>query len=734
MARLPYTVPYDPDFLGAGFSVPLPQNCCKGCLFNSGQVIDYIHFSLVQHADRRSALFTAHNVDASQLKSVSRTGWDTDPRISLQYQTDNAAYASNPWDRGHLVRRAAVAWGDVQRAKDASDSTFYYPVAAMQHATFNQSDSKWLGLENWILQKAGDISDRLCVFTGPIYTKIDQFHRGYRIPSAFFKIVVLRDPTAAGNDLSALGIVMTQNEGWRLWRNRRIDNLEPYLVGIQDIEAYTGLHFGELSQLDEFNWRQVQFRDRTLMHPIKIDGPEDILFMGDRRRARGGATATRRNTDHYHPPVLGGQIDADCPDCDKKRSRADKRIQSLSRQVDALTGFVEELLEDNRGNFKKVVIDRLTNRFIRVVGGRIVSFGDFPECAAVGNDQDWFCTGVLIRKNVVLTAAHCAPDITRVFLGGRQISDLAAGQIIEVTAVHVHPDYRRHQVPSHDIALLVLSQDADHEPVQVATSETVDKEDNMMLVGFGSDDPNGMTGYGTKRMADAVRTATFDLPSEQIQRLQYTHGFHHAYEFHTGRRGLGVDTCYGDSGGPAYIIADGGRTVAGLTSRAAFSVDLPCGDGGVYTRIDPYLPWIESVLAGQDSEPPGERDAVGVYIAAALPNPAGPDPGHEWIEIKNISAASIDISDYTLADKQGGRIPLSGVIDPAASLRIFVPRDSSVKLANKGDNIVLSQGDAILHKVSYAAAGSGQIITFDPPPLPDGPDDGGEQETGADPC
>ena len=30
MARLPYIIPYDPDFLGDGFSVPLPAPGCRG--------------------------------------------------------------------------------------------------------------------------------------------------------------------------------------------------------------------------------------------------------------------------------------------------------------------------------------------------------------------------------------------------------------------------------------------------------------------------------------------------------------------------------------------------------------------------------------------------------------------------------------------------------------------------------------------------------------------------------
>lgn len=209
MARLPYEIPYDPSFLGDGFQIPLPHTCCKGTLVNSGQVLDYIHFSLVMHQDRKMALYTAHNIDYRQKNRADGSRWEIDRRIDANYQTNNDAYHSNPWDRGHLVRRDAVVWGNAQEAQDASDSTYYFTNAALQHKDFNQSNSKWLGLEDWILRKAGPYANRLCVFTGPIYTEVDQkTPRGYTIPSAFWKVVVLRDPIADGEDLSSIAFLI----------------------------------------------------------------------------------------------------------------------------------------------------------------------------------------------------------------------------------------------------------------------------------------------------------------------------------------------------------------------------------------------------------------------------------------------------------------------------------------------------------------------------------------------
>ena len=57
MAQLPYVIPYDPDFLGDGFQVPLPIPAAtnageelRGRLLHGGQIFDYIHFSQIGRA------------------------------------------------------------------------------------------------------------------------------------------------------------------------------------------------------------------------------------------------------------------------------------------------------------------------------------------------------------------------------------------------------------------------------------------------------------------------------------------------------------------------------------------------------------------------------------------------------------------------------------------------------------------------------------------------------------
>jgi uncharacterized protein (TIGR03382 family) len=64
-------------------------------------------------------------------------------------------------------------------------------------------------------------------------------------------------------------------------------------------------------------------------------------------------------------------------------------------------------------------------------------------------------------------------------------------------------------------------------------------------------------------------------------------------EFAAG--GQGVDSCFGDSGGPVYVAASGGPALLGLVSRGLSLPGVPCGGGGVYVRADRVAAWVEHV-------------------------------------------------------------------------------------------------------------------------------------------
>lgn len=221
----------------------------------------------------------------------------------------------------------------------------------------------------------------------------------------------------------------------------------------------------------------------------------------------------------------------------------------------------------------------------RIVGGRPTA--NFPECCLIGNNQGFFCTGVLIHPRVVLTAAHCQElGITRVGLNCTTATDRNI-ELINVQRVRVHPRY----TPAgriNDIAVLILPTAARTRPVEMATTEELRNAAETTLVGFGHNNLSGTSGFGLKREVSVALDVHGDINDAEA-RL----GFESDVEFTAG--GNGRDTCNGDSGGPAYIVVGNGFKVAGLTSRPYRVFSTRCGEGGIYSRVDAHRDFIRRV-------------------------------------------------------------------------------------------------------------------------------------------
>ena len=129
-------------------------------------------------------------------------------------------------------------------------------------------------------------------------------------------------------------------------------------------------------------------------------------------------------------------------------------------------------------------------------------------------------------------------------------------------------------------------------PVRLATAAELGQALQTTLVGFGNDDVLSTRGFGIKREVTVPITHPprgGGNPDEGEEEL----GFESDFEIVAG--GAGFDSCNGDSGGPAYIDVAGQRVVAGLTSRATSTARNPCGEGGIYTRVDVHVDFIRAV-------------------------------------------------------------------------------------------------------------------------------------------
>jgi secreted trypsin-like serine protease len=229
---------------------------------------------------------------------------------------------------------------------------------------------------------------------------------------------------------------------------------------------------------------------------------------------------------------------------------------------------------------------------IPVVGGQPAPPGKWPDVAAVMDGDEAFCTGTLVAPRVVITAGHCidgpgAP--TDVKLGATDST--GPGEVIAIEDAIEFLDWEN----TYDIGVLILSEPSTIAPRTVATTcvtrESLVNGAPITLVGYGAtteegDDPNTLLMEGQAAVIDVACNGAGCQPAVSP-----------GGEFIAG--GQGVDSCFGDSGGPVYLQSRyDGVVLAGVVSRALDDAVTPCGDGGIYVRPDDLISWIE-LAAGE---------------------------------------------------------------------------------------------------------------------------------------
>lgn len=264
---------YKRGFL-SGFDVPIPGlTAAQQALAARNQVAEsgddpyelkYHHFSLVMHAKRRIAFFTACNIDGASAKSIDRRNkivtpltpdsaglevlstdaeadsWRRDRRIGPDeylgdsfYSKQTVAGFPDPNDdrriarifqKGHLIRRLDPCWGDDNLALLAEADSFHWTNCSPQVGFFNQGTASpdkpgtgrgqlWRAAENYVLRNAVAEKQRVTSFTGPIFTDGDRSFRGVKIPGRFFKIAVWVED----KDLRALAMIVDQSPVIDVW-------------------------------------------------------------------------------------------------------------------------------------------------------------------------------------------------------------------------------------------------------------------------------------------------------------------------------------------------------------------------------------------------------------------------------------------------------------------------------------------------------------------------------------
>jgi len=260
---------YDPDFLG--FEIPLPVLTTPKMKDDTAVVIaefqksdpyelPYYHYSVYMNKRRRTAWFSAANVDGTHRPAIGkREGdrWYRDTRISDDQQLSQKAF-EHGIDRGHLTRREDTAWGkNVAEATRANNDTFHFTNCSLQASLFNRGKDRWQGLEQFLLEQHAKKDKRqMVVITGPVFAANDPVYQNesmnysVRCPIQFWKVCVLI--SQRDEEPSATGFILGQEEIQGLPGFAEAFDVAATQVKIADLEKRTKLDFGDLKKHDHF--------------------------------------------------------------------------------------------------------------------------------------------------------------------------------------------------------------------------------------------------------------------------------------------------------------------------------------------------------------------------------------------------------------------------------------------------------------------------------------------------
>lgn len=274
----------------------------------------------------------------------------------------------------------------------------------------------------------------------------------------------------------------------------------------------------------------------------------------------------------------------------------------LLNKYNDLASILMAIIEENNQvnlELRNTAESQLKEKLIKIIGGKEVPEGGYPECCLIGTIDSqgsikWFCSGILVKRGIVLTAAHCNNENQNYIVALNTINSQLTtnAELIIAKETYPHPDYKKNNY-GFDLCAIVLSKNSTVQPIEIASSEEIGNATSNTLVGFGHNNLSGTAGFGKKREVDVAIKSIQRSPEQDLSIDEHKYGFNSNLEFVAG--GNGYDSCKGDSGGPAYINVEGTRKLAGITARAAKDKRVNCGDGGIYTRIDKYIDFINNI-------------------------------------------------------------------------------------------------------------------------------------------
>lgn len=209
-----------------------------------------------------------------------------------------------------------------------------------------------------------------------------------------------------------------------------------------------------------------------------------------------------------------------------------------------------------------------------------------------------FCSGTLISKNLVVTAAHCvepmATETFYVFFGEKLPTLVSEPNLVKVGTISYHDEYRlrpvkknRYITSINDIALIRLESEAPEgfNPALILADTDVLQPGSPLL----------LAGYGVVNEANNQRTSTLNYVRVPLFKLEG--------DYLIADQTTGQGACFGDSGGPVFIETANGLVVVGETHEA-YDGAIDCHHYGEFTLLSKFRTFIDKKALALQGEPP----------------------------------------------------------------------------------------------------------------------------------
>lgn len=269
----------------------------------------------------------------------------------------------------------------------------------------------------------------------------------------------------------------------------------------------------------------------------------------------------------------------------------------------------------------KLATQTLPSGNVQLSGGTTVNVGDWPALLLARiplSNGLASCTATLVGPTVMLTAAHCVDDP----FGpkARELYLMVDNKKLKFDC-EISPDYLKHDPQttsprgSEDYALCIVkvagsppASLAAIQPEVVDVSQPLQKDEKILMVGYGCTDLKVVNGEFTYKVSDkALR-----IGDEQIDRAQKYDAAYPAYSRTRSLNGKEPALCPGDSGGPVFSGASTDKPTAQRRVRAVNSAISSEKAGTGYdilslissTSTSSFETWARKWLAKQATSKP----------------------------------------------------------------------------------------------------------------------------------